>query len=752
MLDGVRLVAIVAGLLLSFCAQIGANQMGGLGGVVEVRHSGEALNYANVVLTGTTRYAVTDGDGSFFFADLVPGMYRLYVSHIGFESVEREVLVRAGETTTVAFQLVERPGRLDPVVVTGSRSPNPLARSPVTAHVVDAASQPVGLHTAADLLRHLPGIDLSGGGAPGLVAGVSIRGASPAQTLIMLDGARVNTGGQTSTLGGVDLGEIDVDRIDRVEVIKGPGSVMYGAGAGGGVIQIFTRGVDAEARTDISVVTGAGSRVDEDGTYATQRYHLFHGRQRGLLEWNGSASMGSSGGHIENTDARTWNLSGALIRRRDDGDGRTAVRASLVRRRGGAPGAEGLGQFGSFDIDDRQIDDIVRIGLRERRRIRSDAQFEGNALAQWWQVERLNPILDAGELAGDFRSTHQIWTLDPRVSLTRGYLRPLTFGAEWRIERQEDDLFGTKTANVGAAYVQNRFEFGPRAEVEIGGRVDAHSIYGTEFSPRVAGVAQVGAGAALHASLGRAFVAPTFDDLLKPTELFPEPIGEVVGETGNPDLEPEQVWSADVGVRWQAVGAQGEASLYWSRYRDLILPQTVSKNFAGEDRPFLSIGNLAEANITGLELTQKVLPFRGSELQLSYTYQDASGKDAEGDRRDLIGRLRQKLSADYTLWLPTSKPASLSLRADWQERFYSDELLGDEASDDDDDEGAAAIGAPGDEWRYLTIGISSRWHPTAALSVHVDAANLADERFQSVFGIPQPGRIVTVGARFRLSD
>ena len=747
-------MTIVAGILLSFCAQGGADQTGELRGVVEVQYSGETLSQANVVLTGTTRHAVTDGDGSFFLADLVPGTYRLYISHIGFESVEREVQVGAGETTMVAFQLVERPGRLDPVVVTASRSPNPLARSPVTAHVVDAASQPVGLHTAADLLRHLPGIDLSGGGAPGLVAGVSIRGASPAQTLIILDGARVNTGGQTSTLGGVDLGEIDVDRIARVEVIKGPGSVMYGADAGGGVIQIFTKAVGAKARTDISATTGAGSRVDDDGTYATQRYHLFHGRQRGLLEWNASASMGSSGGHIENTDARTWNLSGALIRHRDEGAGQTAIRASLVRRRGGAPGAEGLGQFGSFDIDDRQIDDIVRIGVSERSRIRSDAQFEGNALAQWWQVERLNPILDAGELAGDFRSTHQVWTLDPRVSLTGGYRRPLTLGLEWRIERQDDDLFGTKTANVGAAYVQNRFELGPRAEMEIGGRVDVHSIYGTELNPRVAGVAQLHANTALHASVGRAFVAPTFDDLLKPTELFPEPIGELVGETGNPDLEPEKVWSADVGVRWQTARAQGEATLYWSRYRDLIQPITVSMSLAGEDRSFLSFGNLAEANITGLELTQRVLLFQASELQLSYTYQDASRKDAEGEKRDLIGRLRQKLSGDYTRRLPTSKPASLSLRADWQRRFYSDDLLGGDnaVALDDDDDGAADLGAPGDEWSYLTIGLSARWHPTVTLSVHLDAANLADERFQSVFGIPQPGRIVTVGVRLRLSD
>lgn len=738
------------GLLIS-AASPGAAATAMISGRVVVGEGGRPLPGANVILAGTPFHAITDEVGSFLFSGMAPGPYRVYVSHVGFASSEQVIETDRIGAQDLLFPLVPAPGRLDPVVVTASRAPATVLRSPVTAHVLDVGSGPAGSQTASDLLRALPGIDLSGGGAPGLVAGLSLRGAAPGQTLVLLDGVRLNMAGATSTLGGVDLSQIPVDRLDRVEVIKGPGSALYGADAAGGVVQLFSRGPGGPS-TRISLTAGAGPRVDEEGgAYAIQRYHVSRGGMAGDWGWRADGSTGASGGHLENTDARTWNLAGQGVRQRSDG--RTTLRGELGRRRGGAPGAEGQGQFGAFDIDDRQNDDLLRFSVGDSRPLLPGIQFDGSASGQWQRVERLNPVVQAGELVGDFVSEHQLWVLEPRVHATGRHLRPFTFGAEYRLERQRDDLFGTESASMRALYAQNRFEIGAHS-LEAGARLDNHSLYGTELNPRLAALVQLRPGILLRAAAGRAFSAPSFDDLFKPTERFARAVGGFVGETGNRDLAPETVWSADAGLRWQSERAQGEATFYRSWYRDLIEPAAVRVP-ADSDDLFLSLDNLAEAEIAGLELVQRLRAGR-SQIQLAWTLQQASGRDADGENRDLAGRLRRKLGCDYDLQLGGAPESGISFRADWQERFFDEDLLEEEGEfgddDDDDEEGeeAGAIGAPGDTWRYLVLGAGARLRLRPGMALHLDVANLADARYQSVFGIPQPGLVATVGLRLDL--
>ena len=280
---------LLVGLLLS-AASPGAAATTTISGQVVVV-DGEPLPGANVVLAGTPFHAITDTAGTFRFAGMAAGLYRIYVSHVGYASSDRVIETGPDGEQDLLFTLLGAPGRLDPVLVTASRTPATLLRSPVTAHVLDVGSGSSGAQTASDLLRALPGTDLSGGGAPGLVAGLSLRGASPGQTLVLLDGVRLNMAGATSTLGGVDLSQIPVDRLERVEVIKGPGSALYGADAAGGVVQMFSRGTGGP-RTRISLTAGAGPRVDAGGAYATQRYHASRGGRAGAWGWRADGSMG----------------------------------------------------------------------------------------------------------------------------------------------------------------------------------------------------------------------------------------------------------------------------------------------------------------------------------------------------------------------------------------------------------------------------------------------------------------------------
>ena len=236
---------------------------------------------------------------------------------------------------------------------------------------------------------------------------------------------------------------------------------------------------------------------------------------------------------------------------------------------------------------------------------------------------------------------------------------------------------------------------------------------------------------------------------------FAREIGGFVGETGNRGLKPEKVWSADAGLRWLSERAQGEATYYRSWYRDLIEPAAVRVPAESGDL-FLSLDNLAEAEIAGLELVQRLRAGR-SQVQLAWTLQQASGRDPGGDSRDLAGRLRRKLGCDYELQLGGTPETGISFRADWQERYFDEDLLegeegafGDDDEDDEEGEEAGAIGAPGETWRYLVIGAGARWRLKPGMALRVDIANFADARYQSVFGIPQPGLVATVGLRLDL--
>ena len=462
--------------------------------------------------------------------------------------------------------------------------------------------------------------------------------------------------------------------------------------------------------------------------------------------------MGASGGHLENTDARTWNLAGQGVRQRPGGS--TTLRAELGLRRGRRSRGRRAGAVRGLRHrrpPERRRPPFQRIG--DSRPLRPGIQFDGSASGQWQRVERLNPVVQAGELVGDFVSEHQLWVLEPRLHVTGRHLRPFSFGAEYRLERQRDDLFGAESASMSALYAQNRFEIGAHV-LEAGARLDNHSLYGTELNPRLAALFQVRPGILLRAAAGRAFSAPSFDDLFKPTERFARAVGRFVGETGNRGLAPETVWSADAGLRWQSQRAQGEATLYRSWYRDLVQPAAVRLPEGGDDL-FLSLDNLAEAEIAGLELAQRLRAGR-SQIQLAWTLQQASGRDADGDSRDLAGRLRRKAGCDYDLQLGATQESGISFRADWQERYFDEDLLEEEegafGDDDDDEEGeeAGAIGAPGEAWRYLVLGAAARLRLKPGMALRFDVANLADARYQSVFGIPQPGLVATVGLRLDL--
>ena len=134
-------------------------------------------------------------------------------------------------------------------------------------------------------------------------------------------------------------------------------------------------------------------------------------------------------------------------------------------------------------------------------------------------------------------------------------------------------------------------------------------------------------------------------------------------------------------------------------------------------------------------------------------FQRSFDEDATVVNLNLQGRLRQKLSGDYHIDIGESYPIRLSLRADWQDRYfdegrYFNQSIESEEIDEDGEE--LEIGSPEENWRYLTLGLSCRYRLTESIILQTDVTNLLDERYQTVFGIPQPGIIATAGLKLTL--
>ena len=154
-----------------------------------------------------------------------------------------------------------QPQILPPVIVTGSREPLPLDR--VVADVIVIDSQRIRESSAdsiEDLLRREGGIALSRTGGPGQSSGVMLRGASASNTVVLIDGVRIGS----ATLGQADLSALSLAQIERIEVLRGPGSSLYGADAVGGVVQEHV--INNSVLTTIVHRDFAGQRVGDDWT------------------------------------------------------------------------------------------------------------------------------------------------------------------------------------------------------------------------------------------------------------------------------------------------------------------------------------------------------------------------------------------------------------------------------------------------------------------------------------------------------
>jgi vitamin B12 transporter len=432
-----------------------------------------------------------------------------------------------------------------PIFVTALRAEQPLTDLLADVTVIGpeeiARAGPGGL---VSLLQRQPGIEIVTNGGPGSTSGVFMRGANAAQTLVLIDGLRVSS----STSGTTSVEAIPLEQIERIEILRGPASSLYGADAIGGVIQVFMRkggetftangGAGYGTHNTSSVYGG----VSGNGGGGAWRYAL----QAGHRESDGFNAIFNPDNLSYNPDRdgyRNDNFSGNLSFRFAP---EQEISAQAFKSRLNAQFDAGPG------FDDRTITTVESYSVASRNRVASFWTSELSAAET-----RDDSDSETGFGPSRFRTRQRLYSW--QNELLPGYGR-LTVLAERREERIDSDAgFAVNSRDTNAVAGIYQLRDGPQlAQVSLrrddssqfGGRTTGTIAYGYAFTSALRATA----------SYGTAFKTPTFNDLYFPG-------------FSNPELKPETARNAELALRYSGDALSAGLVAYRNRVRDLIVFQ-----------------------------------------------------------------------------------------------------------------------------------------------------------------------------------
>ena len=483
---------------------------------------------------------------------------------------------------------------LAPVVVTATRLPARADALPTSVTVISGAQlRADGIRTVAEALRIVPGAAVVTTGPWGGQASLFLRGGESDYVKVLIDGVPQNAPG-----GSYDFANLTTDNVERIEVVRGPTSVLYGSDAVTGVVQIFTR--DGRGAPRAAVAFGGG-------TYATNAVEVTASGGDGRAGYAiGLSRFASDGIYRFNNDYRNEVLSGRL---RLKPDARTDAAMSV--RYGDA-----LYHFptdGSGDPvsnNQHQLDRGPSVGL-ELGHAFSD-NVEGRVTGTWHRDNTQYAIAPNGPSdTTTFPFSSSDWVtragLDGRANLRLSGGHVVTLGGAFEHETmQGTTLNGSRSRDDGAAYLQLVTDLERPFSVTLGARLDDNQRFGTYATYRVGLSFRVHGGTRAIASIGTGFKEPNFFENYA--------TGFV---RGNPDLQPEHSFTWEAGLEHHIPGTAvtARATYFNQRFRDLI-------DYNGSGSVRYNYLNVPGADARGLEIAAEAPLGRAVRVTAGYTFLD----------------------------------------------------------------------------------------------------------------------------------
>ena len=622
---------------------------------------------------------------------------------------------------------------LNPIVVTATRLPAPLASATAAVTVMTGAElQRRGILTVGDALRSVPGADVVETGPYGSATSLFLRGGESDYVRVLVDGVPLNAPG-----GAVDLATLSTADVARIEVVRGPASVLYGSDAVSGVVQIFTRSGRGPAHWEAS---GQGGTFGERSWQAA----LAGGRPEETAGWRLGWSRFEDAGVYAFNNAYRNDVADASLSLAPDPRSRALVSARYTDATYHYPtdGSGNLRYLNQFQAGRTVVASLdagryvtpaletrVLLGLSEGTgRVDQGPNNAGDTLGYYayWSMDRLS------RRSADARAI---------VHLAGG--GAVTAGAVIETEAERTHTLSLSRqypSDTGSLIVSrwNRAAYaeavtGPlsRLSLNAGVRAERNEAFGSFFTTREGAAYRLGAGGwpKLRATFGTAFKEPSFFENYA--------TGYVVG---NPALQPERSTSWDAGLEQGLWGGRLVASATWfaERFRNLIQftfapPTPTSPNYY----------NVAAASASGLELEARASFGAGFEVTAGYTYTHTEADDSGYDGAAFAQGQR-------LLRRPTSAATLSASRVEgWGSASVTAYWVGNRLDENFATYPATRVTLPAyvrlDAAAELQLARGGGARPGVAATLK--AENLLDARYEQVLNFPSRRRALYAGLR-----
>lgn len=583
---------------------------------------------------------------------------------------------------------------LEPVVVTATRTPEPQDRTLASVSVIDRAEiERRQFRSVPDALSGLAGISIVSSGGPGQPASVLLRGADSDQVLVLIDGVKVGS----ATIGATPLEHLPIEQIDRIEVVRGPRSSLYGSEAIGGVIQIFTRRGGGAPRPRVSAGTGSYGTASVSGG----------------ISGGGDDGWFNLGANFQQTDGfnacngQPVPFAGCGVYQPDrDGYRNTGASARAGYRFGefAEAGVHYLGSSSRTDFDGGPFSG--NSSRAEQQVLGAEVRLE--PLAAWTVLLSAGQSQDnyrayyLGDFLDRFDTERDLASLQTNLAVTPDQL--LTLGVDYQNDKVDGTIEYTADSRDNTGFFGEYQAAAGAGEVKLSLRQDDNQQFGSHVTGNAALGYRSETDLAVFVSYGTAFKAPTFNDLYFPV-------------FGNSDLDPEQSRSIELGL---------SGSIPWGGW-GLNLYQTEIDDLIAFDSFTYVVDNIDAARIRGLEASASAA-WRDWELGANLTLLDPRNRSDGPDGGNLLPR-RPEQTFQLTL-------------ARRLERWSAGATLLVAGRSFDDLANEVRLDG------YTLVGLTAEYALTPAFRVQGRLENLLDEDYETAAFYNQPGRAFYLTLRY----
>ncbi|MCF6148881.1 MAG: TonB-dependent receptor [Candidatus Kuenenia sp.] len=586
-------------------------------------------------------------------------------------TVEDEQQSDAGKET---YELAEE------IVVTATRTEKSVKEvgssvSVITEEDIKKSKKPLIL----DVLRQVPGIEVSRTQGIGGTTSIFMRGGNSSHTLVFVDGVEMNS----PTTDYFNFANFTTDNIERIEILRGPQSTLYGSEAIGGVINIITKKGKGDTKVNLGTEYGMQETYRETFSVSGGKEHFDYAVGGSYLKIHGisNASSGTEDDGYENfTGSARFGFDFL-----DDGRIDTMLR----------------GSHADFELDDfawgvGAVDDDNEYQTTDE--ILFSTKISKTFFDMWTPsfLVSVNDTdlrgFDSANEYDEFGIYTRTWKAEHQSDFTLFDINTVTIGYEYEVEEGESEgKFDTTTRN-NSIFFQEQIELFESLNLTAGLRYDKHSSFGTHYTYRTTGSYYIEEiGTRFHGSWGTGFKAPSFNELFYPNY-------------GNHDIEEEESEGWDFGVEKEIIkdSLKIDITYFENDFEDLIT------SAVQPDGSYLAT-NVGEAESEGIEVGLSYIPFPFLAIQSTYTYTDTRDED-KGKQLPRRPRNRATLSVDAQ---PLDK-----LNVHFAGTMVRDRIDSD-GSDMDD---------------YWIADLVTRYNISALMTAYIRFENMFDYDYEEVTG------------------